>query len=270
MTKKLLLCSMLLSISFLSACAEDTNSSQPEEILSIETISDTVPTVTETIPEETFTETITTESETETAAPETVPETESEFESETESVSERIPPDGELVRILDYIPDAVIDLRYATENNFTKTVIYDDAEAYLCYGTVKKLCKVQEKMKENGFRIIIWDAYRSVEAQYRLWEVYPDPTYVADPRNGRITSHSRGNTIDIGIVYEDGSEVELPSAFDEFSSLADRDYSDVSETAAENSKFLETVMNQYGFSGSWGEWWDYSDLETYDLIIPET
>ncbi|MBR7084331.1 MAG: M15 family metallopeptidase [Oscillospiraceae bacterium] len=244
---------MILSVSFLSACAEKEDSSQQEETILIETISATAPVITETIPEETFTET-------ETTAPET--------ESETET--SRIPPDGELVRILDYIPDAVIDLRYATENNFTNTVIYDDAEAYLCYGTVKKLCKVQEELKENGFRMILWDAYRSVEAQYKLWEVYPDPTYVADPRNGRITSHSKGNTIDIGIVYKDGSEVELPSAFDEFSSLADRDYSDVSETAAEHSKFLENIMEKHGFSGYWGEWWDYSDLETYDLIIPET
>ncbi len=178
-------------------------------------------------------------------------------------------PDGELVRILDYIPDAVIDLRYATSNNFTKTVIYEDSEAYLCYGTVKKLAKVQNELKEKGFSIIIWDAYRSSEAQYRLWEVYPDPTYVADPRNG-TTSHGRGNTIDLGIVCTDGSEVELPSGFDEFSLLADRDYSDVSEEAAENSRMLEEIMNKYGFNGYWGEWWHYSDENTYTLIIPET
>ncbi len=144
----------------------------------------------------------------------------------------------------------------------------DTRAAYLCYGTVKKLCKVQETLKEKGFRMIIWDAYRPEEAQYKLWEVYPDPTYVANPKKG-ITSHSRGNTIDIGIVYQDGSEVELPSAFDEFSSLADRDYSDVSSKAAQNSYMLEEIMNQYGFKGYWGEWWDYSDIETYDLIIPE-
>ena len=173
-------------------------------------------------------------------------------------------PDGELVRILDYIPDAVIDLRYATTNNFTGTVIYDDAEAYLCYGSVKKLAKVQEALKEKGFSIIVWDAYRSEEAQYRLWEVCPDPTYVADPRNG-TTSHSRGNTIDLGIVYTDGSEVELPSGFDEFSLIADRDYSDVSAEAGENSRLLESIMNEYGFNGYWGEWWHYSDKDIYDI-----
>ncbi len=176
--------------------------------------------------------------------------------------------DGELVRILDYIPDAVIDLRYATSDNFTNTVIYDDSEAYLCYGTVKKLAKVQNELKEKGYSIIVWDAYRSPEAQYKLWEVYPDPTYVADPRNG-VTSHGRGNTVDLGIVYTDGSEVELPSEFDEFSLLADRDYSDVSAESGDNARMLEEIMNKYGFNGYWGEWWHYSDENTYTLIIPE-
>ncbi len=188
-----------------------------------------------------------------------------ETNTTTEVVSEIVPEDGQLVRILDFIPDAEIDLRYATTNNFTGTVIYDDSEAYLCYGTVKKLISVQNELKEMGYRILIWDAYRSTEAQWKLWETYPDPTFVANPNNG-ITSHSRGNTIDISLVYEDGSPVEMPSAFDEFEAIADRDYSDVSETAAANSRLLEEVMYRHGFTGYWGEWWDYSDTNQYELI----
>ncbi len=182
-----------------------------------------------------------------------------------ETSSETVPEDGQLVRILDFIPDAEIDLRYATTNNFTGTVIYDDSEAYLCYGTVKKLACVQSELKEMGYRILIWDAYRSPEAQWKLWETYPDPAFVANPNNG-ITSHSQGNTIDISLVYEDGSLVEMPSAFDEFEAIADRDYSDVSETAAENSRLLEKIMYKYGFTGYYGEWWDYSDTNQYELI----
>lgn len=182
----------------------------------------------------------------------------------TEILSEVISDDGQLVRILDYIPDAEIDLRYATTNNFTGTIIYDDPEAYLCYGTVKKLIMVQNELKEMGYRILIWDAYRSIEAQWKLWETYPDPTFVANPNNG-ITSHSRGNTIDISIVYEDGSPVEMPSAFDEFAAIADRDYSDVSELAANNSRLLEEVMYRNGFTGYRGEWWDYSDTNRYEV-----
>ncbi len=259
----------LLVIPFLAACGADKEHASPSAFSS---------TVTETesrtkaaaVSADSGTNEPESETESETVLPSAVPCTtapEPETETVLSTVPERVPAQGELVRILDYIPDAVIDLRYATENNFTGTVIYDDAEAYLCYGTVKKLTLVQEELKEKGFRIIIWDAYRSEEAQWRLWEVCPNPTYVADPRKG-VTSHSRGNTIDIGIVCADGSEAELPSAFDEFSSLADRDYSDVSSEAAENARLLEEVMYRNGFTGYRGEWWDYSDTDIYELIIP--
>lgn len=176
--------------------------------------------------------------------------------------------DGKLVRILDYIPDAFIDLKYATDDNFTGTVLYDDSEAYICYGTVQKLMKVQAELKEKGYSILIWDAYRSPEAQQRLWDVYPDPNFVADPRNG-LTSHSRGGTVDIAVVNADGSAVELPSAFDEFSAVADRDYSDVSATAAENSRMLEKVMTENGFKGYSGEWWDYTDTDAVTYVLEE-
>lgn len=73
---------------------------------------------------------------------------------------------------------------YATENNFTGVRIYDFTDAYLRYGTVKKLANVQKELKEQGYSLKIWDAYRPFEAQQKLWEVYPDPNYVANPANG--------------------------------------------------------------------------------------
>lgn len=254
----LLLTLFFVAAVFLNACTapDDSGHTKADETMQTEEHSETL--YTETIP-------LFTESPIEQM---TASSTTTEMKAAAENVTERISLDGELVRIRDYIPDAEIDLRYATTNNFTGTVIYDDVEAYLCYGTVKKLSVVQEALRKKGLCILIWDAYRSESAQYKLWEVCPNPVYVADPRNG-LTSHSRGNTIDIGLVYADGSEVELPSAFDEFSKLADREYSDVSEKAAENSRLLEEIMTKYGFKGYWGEWWDYSDTETYDLIFPD-
>lgn len=174
-------------------------------------------------------------------------------------------PDGQLVKIVDYIPDIVIDLRYSTSENFTGNVIYDDNNAYLCYGTLKKLAKVQSDLSEKGYKLVIWDAYRSYEAQCKLWEVYPNPTYVADPKNGR-SSHNLGNTVDISIVHSDGSFVFMPSQFDEFSLIADRNYYDVPQVAADNSLMLEQIMVDNGFKGYSGEWWHYEDIEKYALI----
>ena len=90
--------------------------------------------------------------------------------------------------------------------------------------------------------------------------------YVSNPNNG-YSKHSRGNTVDISIVELDGSAVELPSGFDDFSKKADRDYSDVSEEAKNNSKMLESVMEECGFSGYKAEWWHYSDTENYDVLF---
>lgn len=258
--KKLLLGTIMLIL--LTGCAANSTSNNAD---SVET---SVITETSFISTEN-TETTETETSQSTADTTTIMESTTTATTTTAAITtvpEVIPNDGQLVRIIDYIPDAFIDLRYATTNNFTGTVLYDDSNAYLCYGTVKKLMQVQEDLKEKGYSILIWDAYRSPEAQQRLWEVYPDPNFVADPRNG-LTSHSRGSTIDIAIVNQDGSPVELPSEFDEFTAVADRDYSDVSEEAAANARLLEEVMYNNGFTGYIGEWWDYSDTETYTLEV---
>lgn len=196
-----------------------------------------------------------------TVAAQTVPE-------ET-VLAETLPPeppasDDVFVRVLDYIPTAFQEVRYATEQNFTGTVIYDFEDAYLRWGTVKKLQLVCADLEELGFYIKIWDGFRPVSAQFALWEACPDPTYVADPNKG-FSSHSRGNTIDLTLVDENGVELEMPSDFDDFSLQADRDYADCTQIAANNAEILEILMEKHGFQGYSGEWWHYSDSAAYPV-----
>lgn len=174
------------------------------------------------------------------------------------------PLDTDFVRISDYLPDIFIDLRYATEDNFTGQAIYDFRDAYLRYGTVKKLIAVQNELRSQGLILKIWDAFRPTDAQFRLWEICPDPNYVADPTKG-FSDHSRGNTLDITLCYADGTELKMPTGFDDFSALADRDYSDCTPEAAANAKLLESIMTKHGFTGYSGEWWHYSDTDSYDV-----
>lgn len=192
-----------------------------------------------------------------TVPPATEPETVPTEPPEPES-------DDVFVRVLDYIPTAQQELRYATENNFTGQVIYPFEDAYLRYGTVRKLKLVSEDLAELGLYIKIWDGFRPVSAQFTLWEVYPDPTYVANPNKG-FSSHSRGNTIDLTLVDENGLEIEMPTGFDDFSAKADRNYSDCEEIAANNSRLLESLMEKHGFTGYYGEWWHYSDTTSYQV-----
>ena len=174
------------------------------------------------------------------------------------------PADDTFVPVLDYIPDLVVDLRYASEDNFTGKQIYPFRDAYLRYGTVKRLLMAQEILVSQGLGLKLWDAFRPVSAQFALWETCPDPRYVADPRTGN-SSHSRGNTVDITLVDASGRELTMPTSFDDFSALADRDYSDCTEEAAKNALLLQSVMEEAGFKGYSGEWWHFSDVDTYPV-----
>ena len=175
------------------------------------------------------------------------------------------PEPGDMVRVVDIIPDIRLDIRYAAAENFTGEVIYESAEAYLRRGTAEKLAKAQEELEELGYSLTVWDAWRPVAAQFALWRACPDARYVADPFNG-FSGHCRGNTVDITITMLDGEPVELPSGFDEFSALADRDYSDVSDAADANARLLEDVMTRAGFAGYSAEWWHYTDTDAYEVV----
>lgn len=183
-----------------------------------------------------------------------------------EITTEKEPEDYEYVLVNKYIPDIYVELMYATDNNFIGVRIYDFTDAYLRYGTVKKLAQVQKELKQQGYSLKIWDAYRPFEAQQKLWEVYPDPNYVANPANG-MKKHNLGGTVDITMVAADGTVISMPTEFDDFSLKADRDYSDIEdEEAVKNVMILQNAMENNGFTGYQGEWWDYSDTVEYEAV----
>lgn len=222
---------LLLTILLLAGCAPKPTPEAPPETTQTVAVETTI------LPEATL-------------APETIPWQE--------------PEEGELVRILDYLTQAYQELPYAGTDNFTGQVIYDFPDAYLRYSTVKKLMAVQSDLQQAGYSLKIWDGFRPTAAQWKLWEICPDPTYVSDPTRG-YSSHSRGNTLDLTLALPDGREVEMPTGFDDFSHYADRDYRDCSQEAAKNARFLEETMKANGFTGYFGEWWHFTDTDSYDV-----
>ena len=170
---------------------------------------------------------------------------------------------SDFVKIIDYIPNAVIDLKYSTLDNFTGCIIYNFTDAYLRYGTTLKLQNAQQQLLNQGYTIKIWDAFRPFEAQVALWNAYPNGNYVANPKNG-YTSHNLGNTVDITIVKINGTEVNMPTGFDDFTAKANREYSDVSLEQADHAILLETIMTNCGFKGYSNEWWHYEDIDLYE------
>ena len=182
----------------------------------------------------------------------------------TPSKPEKEPNDDDFVRVQDYIPSVVVDLKYATNDNISGQVIYDFTDAYLRYGTVKKLIPVQATLQKQGYRLKIWDAFRPVQAQFVLWEAYPVSAYVANP-NGGYSSHSKGNTLDVTLVDAKGNDVEMPTGFDSFSTKANRDYSDCTPTAEQHALILEHAMEENGFTPYYSEWWHFTDYNSYPV-----
>ena len=175
------------------------------------------------------------------------------------------PEDDELVRVIDYLPSVREELAYATGENFTGQQIYDFYNAYLRYGTVKKLAAASAELEEQGLGILIWDGFRPVSAQAALWEICPDPKYVSHPVTG-TRAHCRGNAVDLTLCdLETGERLEMPTGFDDFSALADRNYSDCPDVAAENARLLERIMKKHGFKPYSAEWWHYTDTDSYPV-----
>ncbi len=182
-----------------------------------------------------------------------------------EEVPASTPSPADFVRVQDLIADIAVELRYATEDNFTGAAIYEFSDAYLRLGTARRLAAAQALLAEQGCGLKIWDAFRPTAAQFRLWEVCPDSRYVADPEKG-FSSHSRGSAVDVTLVDAEGNELAMPTAFDDFTPLADRDWSDVSDAAAAaNAQRLEAAMTAAGFRPYFGEWWHFSDTDAYEV-----
>ena len=175
--------------------------------------------------------------------------------------------DETFVKVIDYIPDIVVDMKYATSDNFIGKPFYHFTEAWLRYGTVKKLAVVQEKLREKGHGLKIWDAFRPVASQFILWEARPDSNFIANPYKG-FSNHSRGNSVDVTIIDANRNDIKMPSEFDAIYYLEDC----LDEEALANKEWLETTMVEAGFRALDTEWWHYSDQVRYEVereFIPE-
>lgn len=170
--------------------------------------------------------------------------------------------DADMVRVRDYIPDIFVELKYTGTDNITGRSIYSFQEPYLRYGTVKKLMQVQETLREQGLSLKIWDAFRPASAQSAIWEAYPNSTFVTNPEV-TYADNTYGNAVDITLADAEGVELEMPTGFDVFTSLADRNYGDCSELSAANATMLQELMGKSGFTYTQTSWWHYVDSDYY-------
>ncbi|WP_278035925.1 M15 family metallopeptidase [Flavobacterium nitratireducens] len=164
--------------------------------------------------------------------------------------------DTTFVNLKVYSSDFVYDMKYATEDNFLKAKVYDCAECYLRYKTVKALIKANEAFMKEGLRIKLYDCYRPLDIQKRMWAIVSNPEYVADPAKGSI--HNRGGAVDITLVKKSGKELKMGTSFDFFGPEAGHNYEDLSQKVKDNRYLLKRVMLENGFNSFDSEWWHYN------------
>lgn len=164
--------------------------------------------------------------------------------------------DTTFVNLKDYSPDFVYDMKYATADNFLKAKVYDCAECYLRLQTVKALVEANEKFMKKGYRIKIFDCYRPLDIQKKMWEIVSNPEYVADPKKGSI--HNRGGAIDITLVDAAGKELDMGTPFDYFGIEAAQDYEKLPDEVKRNRKLLRNGMTRCNFKIFESEWWHYN------------
>jgi D-Ala-D-Ala dipeptidase len=162
---------------------------------------------------------------------------------------------SDFVRLKDLSPDFVYELKYATPDNFLKQAVYDCGECYLRKSTAEALVKANEAFKQLGYRIKLFDCYRPLSVQKKMWKILPGTHYVANPAKG--SKHNRGAAVDLTLVDAQGKELNMGTPFDFFGKEAHHTYTEHSKEVLENRKLLKETLDKFNFKSIYSEWWHY-------------
>ncbi|MEI6276961.1 MAG: M15 family metallopeptidase [Prolixibacteraceae bacterium] len=165
-------------------------------------------------------------------------------------------PSNQLVNLEKAVPGIVLDIRYATANNFTHQPVYPAPKAYVRKPVAEALMQIQQELNSKGMGLKIYDAYRPYAVTLKFFQLYPDTNFVASPKTG--SRHNRGCAIDLTIIdIRSGKELEMPTSFDNFTERASHSFQDLSPDALQNRNILRETMIRHGFEALESEWWHY-------------
>lgn len=182
---------------------------------------------------------------------------------------------SDFAQISTVIDDAAYDIRYYSPNNFTGSKIngYKAPRAYLTKKALKALAQAAADLRGQGYRLLIWDAYRPQKAVDHFVAWINDPTNPGDKsfyptleKSDLLTGdyimaksgHSRGSTIDLTIIKKDGGFVDMGGTFDLFSEISHPDYKKISKKQKKNRQILRNAMLKAGFKPLDSEWWHFT------------
>jgi len=170
----------------------------------------------------------------------------------------------DLNKISSFISDAIIDLRYATEDNITHKKLYHKPIALLRSEVLASLNRAADQLRSQGYRIVVWDAYRPPNAQKKLRAVCRDDRYIA-----KVSNHSRGIAVDITLADTSGRYLDMGTGFDDFTNKAQEESTDLTESQKHNRQILKNALEAVGFIQSKFEWWHFDCLlePTPEVIV---
>ena len=182
------------------------------------------------------------------------------------TVKSQFKDNNQLIDIRSFNPNIVLDIRYATQNNFTRSRLYGVARCLLRSTVARKLSLVQQDLEKRGLGLKVYDCYRPLSVQRQMWRLFPNPRYVANPAIG--SRHNRGAAVDVTLVNRNGDELEMPTEFDNFTVRAGRNYRGGSLQSRRNRQLLENVMKKYEFIPMPSEWWhfDADDWRKFSIL----
>ena len=186
-------------------------------------------------------------------------------ESKAEAAARLSGKEADIVDVKGINPHIIVDMRYATEDNFTKKRVYDSNTCFLRKSTAVKLDAVQRELEGMNLGLKVWDCYRPLAVQRILWAILPDERYVANPEKG--SRHNRASSVDVTLVDSQGKELQMPTGFDDFSPRAYHHYQDLPAQAIRNRELLKGLMEKAGFIPLPEEWWHYDDKKWMQFDI---
>ena len=179
----------------------------------------------------------------------------------------KIHPNNELIEIKKAIPSIVLDIRYATKDNFMNQVMYNQARAFARKPVVDQLKKIQAAIKTKGYGLKIFDAYRPYAITIAFWEKASDKAFVANPAKG--SKHNRGCAVDLTLInLKTGKDIPMPTPYDSFAPEAAPHFQNLPKEIIKNRDFLTSTMQANGFKVINNEWWhfDFNSWQDYDLM----
>lgn len=173
-------------------------------------------------------------------------------------------PDSAFVELIRLDSTFILDVRYATSDNFMGKPVYPCPVVLLRKVAAQALVEAQQAFRAKGYQIKVFDGYRPLSVQWELWNTTPNKNYVANPRYG--SNHNRGLAVDITLVdMETGQQVDMGTKYDFFGRRAHHTYTNLSEQVQTNRLLLKQTMERHGFSSIRSEWWHYNFKARFPL-----